>query len=173
MAPGETPLPTPSPPQPASDTDFLQTSASILVRTSCPDSQAQSPASCTPPPAPTAAALGTATHRLFCLDTDFPWHGRKAEILVPNPTHHLLGTALSASPSPSPAGTSCVRPQPPAKQAPSSLSRWCQLHVPGYADENETGLGVRARGAWGAERTHTVMPIQTLGVMLVRVWSCL
>lgn len=81
--------PPPSPPQPASDTDFLQTSPSILVRTSlCPEpprgSESRPPLHSTPPP-PTAAALGTATHRLFCLDTDFLLAWPKAEILVQTP----------------------------------------------------------------------------------------
>lgn len=71
--------PPPSPPQPASDTDFLQTSPSILVRTSlCPEpprgSESRPPLHSTPPPPLLLAQPLTGCSAWTLI---FSWHGRK------------------------------------------------------------------------------------------------
>lgn len=132
------PLLCPPPPasQPASDTDFLQTSPSIPCPNfscPCPPGAQSPPLPCTPPSAPHRRCSGTATHRLFCLDTlIFSLAWPKAEILVQTPRTTSWALPYLPRPARSCWGQLREAPAPCAKQA-LPLSRWCQLHVPGYA----------------------------------------
>lgn len=175
--PGEdssAPPPPPPPSLPVTPTSCRHRLASCL-NSSAPEPPRASVSPAPPlyltPPVPTAAALGTATHRLFCLDTDFPWHGRKLKYWfkphAPPPGHcpHLPaqpGVLL---------GTSCAAPSS-QRSRPSSLNDGANCMSQDTQMRMRQGLGVKAGARW-EHREPTSANDTNTGGMLVRVWSCL